>query len=782
MSQVGYVNNMYGNTLNFVTTNADGATVLKLDGENVLTRNALIITSPTDENNNDLGTPSIIVTDTDGSPLRISYTMQPGKGLINEPNTDILRMNLDEHTIQSKKDSKDLDAIYVNTYALINHNSTLEVVDENDLRVNVADIIDNSSLKTASRYIRDNKAFEDQLGKLYESDKIFVDTSYIIDNFTLTTVNSNINKETGEIISDDVDKTTLLNSNAQKISVNVKNIVDNQTIIPKLTYSEYDIHEETTPIYTPMTYEYLGGVKVNPDDVISIGDTRMFKARFNYFYKCMWGAPENIWYGKYNEYIDSTDDPNSYTLIISDDEWSKIDWQNMDKEKATKIANILSSPPMEIYEFNGWDYVREKIPKGVPEILAYVDTQALTKTSRTSYGVIRIDSLTLRASDSGLVSVQTDYLKTITNKESKGIVKVYPEGTQSEHIFGTASGTLRVNPEYLPKATSYNTGKKYKGYGVCAVDGTSTYTNQIGVISVNTQNLEKAAADKYGVVAIDNNKIKWKASFRKLDKGAINRIALDRITVNEDALRICSNHQPGVVIYDPKTLELNDNNQLYVKNSEYWDESIKQLTSQITNLQNLCNGLQNQIIHLNNLLTNSGQLIGFYTSIDAGKNEQVIGAIWEIHEWNRGNPKAPSLTTELTGTVYMDWGYEDPVIQLFIDNTNESLITNVQLQINDNTLSSGSATSVYTNTRNTIKFKLTLQQPVASFFEDYKCKIMVNFAEFEGPTQASFELNVKLIPGIIDMSAIHPQWSETGIKSWKYKLNTTTLDNNILKY
>ena len=235
MSQVGYVNNMYGNTLNFVTTNADGATVLKLDGENVLTPNALIITSPTDENNNDLGTPSIIVTDTDGSPLRISYTMQPGKGLINEPNTDILRMNLDEHTIQSKKDSKDLDAIYVNASALINHNSTLEVVDENDLRVNVADIIDNSSLKTASRYIRDNKAFEDQSGKLYESDKIFVDTSYIIDNFTLTTVNSNINKETGEIISEDVDKTTLLNSNAQKISVNVKNIVDNQTIITNRT-------------------------------------------------------------------------------------------------------------------------------------------------------------------------------------------------------------------------------------------------------------------------------------------------------------------------------------------------------------------------------------------------------------------------------------------------------------------------------------------------------------------------------------------------------------------
>ena len=331
MSQVGYVNNMYGNTLNFVTTNADGATVLKLDGENVLTPNALIITSPTDENNNDLGTPSIIVTDTDGSPLRISYTMQPGKGLINEPNTDILRMNLDEHTIQSKKDSKDLDAIYVNASALINHNSTLEVVDENDLRVNVADIIDNSSLKTASRYIRDNKSFEDQSGKLYESDKIFVDTSYIIDNFTLTTVNSNINKETGEIISEDVDKTTLLNSNAQKISVNVKNIVDNQTIIPKLTYSEYDIHEEKVPIYTPMTYEYLGGVLNNPDDVVSIGDTRMFKARFKYFLNALSGAPENIWYMKYNEYIGSTDDPNSYTLIISDDDWSKIDWQNITK-------------------------------------------------------------------------------------------------------------------------------------------------------------------------------------------------------------------------------------------------------------------------------------------------------------------------------------------------------------------------------------------------------------------------------------------------------------------
>ena len=765
MSQVGYVNNMYGNTLNFVTTNADGATVLKLDGENVLTRNALIITSPTDENNNDLGTPSIIVTDTDGSPLRISYTMQPGNGLINEPNTDILRMNLDEHTIQSKKDSKNLDAIYVNAYALINHNSTLEVVDENDLRVNVADIIDNSSLKTASRYIRDNKSFEDQSGKLYESDKIFVDTSYIIDNFTLTTVNSNINKETGEIISEDVDKTTLLNSNAQKISVNVKNIVDNQTIIPKLTYSEYDIKLEKVPIYNLMTYEYCGGVKDNPNDYIGVGEKRMFDVRFKYFYNYLSGTPsENIWYTKKEDISDSIDALNPYDLIISDDKWSAIDWENISKEKVTEIAKKLSAPPTDIYEFNGYEYVKELIPKGAAETLAYVDTQALTKASKTSYGVIKIDEKTLHQLDNGTVSVRTNYLDTITNKESIGTVKVYPEGTQSEHIFGTASGTLRVNPEYLPKASYYNTGKKYKGYGICAVDGTSTYTNQIGVISVNTQNLEKASPTKYGVVAVDDKKITW-IYHKRLVKGTINKI-----TVNEDALRICSNIKPGVVIYDSNTLGLNDNNKLYVKNAEYWDESIKQLTSQITNLQNLCNGLQNQIIYLNNLLNNSGQLVGFYTSIDAsGDNKKVTGANWEIHEWNRGNPESPSLTTELTGTVYMDWKYDDPGIELFIDNTNESLITNVHLQINDYDAYAGSCADVYTNTRNTIKFKLTLQQPKSSFFEDQTCKIMLNFAEFEGPTRVSFELNVKLIPGIIDNSATHPQWLETGVKSWNYK-------------
>ena len=766
MSQVGYVNNMYGNTLNFVTTNADGATVLKLDGENVLTRNALIITSPTDENNNDLGTPSIIVTDTDGSPLRISYTMQPGKGLINEPNTDILRMNLDEHTIQSKKDSKDLDAIYVNTYALINHNSTLEVVDENDLRVNVADIIDNSSLKTASRYIRDNKAFEDQSGKLYESDKIFVDTSYIIDNFTLTTVNSNINKETGEIISEDVDKTTLLNSNAQKISVNIKNIVDNQTIIPKLTYSEYDIKLEKVPEYHLLTYKDIGLVVDDPNNVSSLV---VFKARFKYFSGILREIPENKWYVKTEDISYSTEAPSSYTLIISDDEWSAVDWLNLSDDKVTELANKLSEPPMDIYEFTGYIYVKELIPKGVAETLAYVDTQALTKASKTSYGVIKIDEKTLYQLDNGTVSVRTNYLDTITNKESTGTVKVYPEGTQSEHIFGTASGTLRVNPEYLPKASYYNTGKKYKGYGVCAVDGTSTYTNQIGVISVNTQNLEKASPTKYGVVAIDDNTIKW-TSFRKLDKGPISKRTVNKLTVNEDALRICSAQKPGVVIYDPKTLELNDNNQLYVKNAEYWNESIKQLTSQITNLQNLCNGLQNQIIYLNNLLKNSGQLVGFYTSIDnAGENNKVIGANWEIHEWNRGNSESPSLTTELTGTVYMDWKYDDPGIELFINNTNESLITNVHLQINDYDAYAGSCADVYTNTRNTIKFKLTLQQPKSSLFEDQTCKIMLNFAEFEGPTQASFELNVKLIPGIIDNSATHPQWLETGVKSWVLK-------------
>ena len=757
MSQVGYVNNMYGNTLNFVTTNADGATVLKLDGENVLTRNALIITSPTDENNNDLGTPSIIVTDTDGSPLRISYTMQPGKGLINEPNTDILRMNLDEHTIQSKKDSKDLDAIYVNAYALINHNSTLEVVDENDLRVNVADIIDNSSLKTASRYIRDNKSFEDQSGKLYESDKIFVDTSYIIDNFTLTTVNSNINKETGEIISEDVDKTTLLNYNAQKISVNVKNIVDNQTIIPKLTYSEFDIKLEKVPEYHLLTYKDIGLVVDDPNNVSS---TVVFQARFKYFSGILREIPENKWYYK-SEGVNLGVPFSYFGKIIDDDEWSAVDWLNLSNEKVTELANRLSEPTV-IYEFTGYEYVKELIPKGVAETLAYVDTQALTKASKTSYGVIKIDEKTLHQLDNGTVSVRTNYLDTITNKESTGTVKVYPEGTQSEHIFGTASGTLRVNPEYLPKASYYNTGKKYKGYGVCAVDGTSTYTNQIGVISVNTQNLEKASSNKYGVVAVDDKKIAW-VYHTKSNKGAV-----DKITVNEDALRICSNIKPGVVIYDSNTLGLTDNNKLYVKNAEYWDESIKQLTSQITNLQNLCNGLQNQIIYLNNLLKNSGQLVGFYTSIDAsGDNKKVTGANWEIHEWNRGYPESPSLTTELTGTVYMDWKYDKPGIELFINNTNESLITNVHLQINDYDAYAGSCADVYTNTRNTIKFKLTLQQPKSPFFEYQTCKIMLNFAEFEGPTQASFELNVKLIPGAIGLDP-HPQWSETGVKSWIY--------------
>ena len=207
---------------------------------------------------------------------------------------------------------------------------------------------------------------------------------------------------------------------------------------------------------------------------------------------------KSIWYTKKEEIQDSIDALNTYTLIISDDEWATIDWDNISKEKITELAYILSEPPMDIYEFIGYKYIKELIPKGVAKTLAYVDTQALTKASKNSYGVIKIDEKTLYQLDNGTVSVRTNYLDTITNKESTGTVKVYPEGTQSEHIFGTASGTLRVNPEYLPKATSYNTGKKYKGYGVCAVDGTSTYTNQIGVISVNTQNLEKASVDKYG--------------------------------------------------------------------------------------------------------------------------------------------------------------------------------------------------------------------------------------------------------------------------------------------
>ena len=136
-TQVGNVTKVYGHKQNTTVTNLNGEAILN---SSYLKENTLIISSPQTINKEDIGTYSLFVTDGDGKPVRLSYTIQPGRGIVvgrnGEPEDagdgiDVLSMAIDNWSI--KVDDPDYpEALYVNKENIIDNNTLMVVTPDND--------------------------------------------------------------------------------------------------------------------------------------------------------------------------------------------------------------------------------------------------------------------------------------------------------------------------------------------------------------------------------------------------------------------------------------------------------------------------------------------------------------------------------------------------------------------------------------------------------------------------------------------------------------------------
>lgn len=227
MSQVGYVTQMYNTQCRIVSSNAPGYIIENIN--DAIVNNGLIIASPIDEQFNDKGTPTMFISDSNGSALRLTYNFKFGDGLIrDEENSDLVRLSIDHHTIT---DNTETTQLYVNTKNLIDDNNSLVVTEENNLKVNTPDIIDNFSLTYGYRY----NVIEGERGNSYSIDttvsysyQIGVNVKNIIDNKTLT-YSTNV-----------LSGADLVSANNTTIKINMDNIVDNETIISYEFYENYN--------------------------------------------------------------------------------------------------------------------------------------------------------------------------------------------------------------------------------------------------------------------------------------------------------------------------------------------------------------------------------------------------------------------------------------------------------------------------------------------------------------------------------------------------------------
>ena len=199
MSKLGYISKSYGKQINIAVANTYSYNVLS--GSN-LPDNALIITSNVNEYGEDTGTYSMVATDYEGTPVRLTYTIQEGNGLYYSDVDDAISMHIDNKTIINTINGLSFDISYVLSDDF--------VIDGYDIFVNSGNIptasetnygiasIDNNTIKSndGSLYVvTSNLNYSNNVTEQYgvgigDGKTIFVNNGYIyanIDSFDKAT-------------------------------------------------------------------------------------------------------------------------------------------------------------------------------------------------------------------------------------------------------------------------------------------------------------------------------------------------------------------------------------------------------------------------------------------------------------------------------------------------------------------------------------------------------------------------------------------------------------------
>ena len=160
MSKIGYIFKSYGSSFNAAVANTYGYIVL--NGNN-LPANSLIISSPVDENGNDVGSYSLIVTDYLSNPVRLTYTIEEGNGIVYSD--DSLKVQIDNKTIV-ENDGK----LSININNIVDNNTLYYDEESGQIKISY-DNIPTTSTEQFGLYKIDGNTINTNEGT------IFVDTS-----------------------------------------------------------------------------------------------------------------------------------------------------------------------------------------------------------------------------------------------------------------------------------------------------------------------------------------------------------------------------------------------------------------------------------------------------------------------------------------------------------------------------------------------------------------------------------------------------------------------------
>lgn len=168
MSKLGYIYSSYGKQFNIGIANTYGVNVLS--GSN-LPKNSIIISSPLDKSENDIGIYSLFAVDDEGKSVRLTYTLQEGNGIKYE--NDTIRLSIDENYLSSTYNILssnisyllDLNTIEVNNNRLSINVDSLDKISSNNIGVFK---IDNNTVKISGDTIYINTSSLDKANNVSE--------------------------------------------------------------------------------------------------------------------------------------------------------------------------------------------------------------------------------------------------------------------------------------------------------------------------------------------------------------------------------------------------------------------------------------------------------------------------------------------------------------------------------------------------------------------------------------------------------------------------------------
>lgn len=414
-SRVGYVQEMCGSEFSFVSTNANANALFNQS----LISSSLIVASPINEDFEDKGTPSLFVTDKDGIPLRLTYTMQPGYGLVvKDPGSNIMHMSVEDKTLKVNSS----DELYVYAGGLIPAYTPLFVNDFNEIDLNVSYLADDHKIKAVKASVLGvNNSWQTVLT---------VNPGSFIDNYYIKTQQT----------ESDAAKNGYKN---QKITADLPKYIDNNTIQITTNNSGSYCFRANSRNLDPATSSYFGVMKYDNNTIKENPETHQLGVYTYNLTRINSGDSSGI----INTYAMTSKNTKAY--FYGDDGYLIPRTAMFPKAKNGAVADNDIT--------NGFGVVRTDNSTIISnEGIISVHTENLTKASSSLYGIVRTDNNKTIKSDNGQIRVDTQQLDECSAK-ALGVCKIDDATIRKNgngQLYVTNNGLIMSNLESLEQSIS----------------------------------------------------------------------------------------------------------------------------------------------------------------------------------------------------------------------------------------------------------------------------------------------------------------------------------------